>query len=151
MRIDNAFSQSVADEARNILWKDTGCDPSDPSTWTKPVIRLGNYAQEPFKQAANTKILHAAADQLVGRERWTPLGSLGTFPIRFPSAAPTRILVGSHLDFPSLLRPAGETGLTFIELAQRLTTTLERKVKYATGKAGTVYLCHPFPYPWRSA
>jgi hypothetical protein len=58
--------------------------------------------------------------------------------------APTRILVGSHLDVPSLLQPAGEQGLNFIELAQKLTTTLDREVAYATGKAGTVFLCHPF-------
>ena len=58
--------------------------------------------------------------------------------------APTRILVGSHLDVPSLLQSHGEDGLSFIELAQKLTTTLDRDVEMATGKAGTVYLCHPF-------
>jgi hypothetical protein len=58
--------------------------------------------------------------------------------------APTRILVGSHLDIPGLLQPYGEKGLSFIELAQKLNTTLDRKVEMATGMAGTVYLCHPF-------
>jgi hypothetical protein len=58
--------------------------------------------------------------------------------------APTRILVGSHLDVPSLLEASGEQGLSFIELAQKLTTTLNRKLVHATGEAGTVYLCHPF-------
>ena len=58
--------------------------------------------------------------------------------------APTRILVGSHLDIPMLLQPYGEEGLSFIELAQKLTTTLERDIEMATGRAGTVYLCHPF-------
>jgi hypothetical protein len=57
--------------------------------------------------------------------------------------APTRILVGSHLDIPKLLQPAGDYGLNFIELAQRPTNTLDRKMVYATGKAGTVFLCHP--------
>lgn len=61
-----------------------------------------------------------------------------------PKDAPTRILVGSHLDVPSLLAPYGEDGLSFIELAQKLSTTLDRGVEYATGNAGTVYLCHPF-------
>jgi hypothetical protein len=58
--------------------------------------------------------------------------------------APTRILVGSHLDVPRLLEPAGEQGLSFIELAQKLTTSLSRELTYATGEAGTVYICHPF-------
>lgn len=189
VKLDNAFPRDCADGVREILWKDTGCDPHDSSTWTSPVIRLGDYQQEPFRLAANTPLLHAAADQLVGRNRWVPRGSLGTFPIRFPSNeapsdggwhaeasfygtdgsmrlnlrsrgrvllmlflfsdigindAPTRILVGSHLDVPPLLEPAGEDGLSFIELTQKLTTTLDRQVAYATGSAGTVYLCHPF-------
>jgi hypothetical protein len=83
--IDQAFSRDVADKARAILWRDTGCDPDDPATWTRPVIRLGDYAQEPFRQAANTPVLHQAFDQLVGPGRWLPRTSLGTFPIRFPS------------------------------------------------------------------
>ena len=187
--VENAFSPGLAETCRDILWKDTGCDPNDPSTWIHPVVRLGGYSQEPFRQAANTPILHRAADQLVGKGRWAPLGSVGTFPVRFPSDkdpgdtgwhadasfygqdgsmrinvnskgrallmlfffsdidkedAPTRILAGSHLDVPLLLQPAGDYGLNFIELAQKLTTTLSRQVVYATGKAGTVFLCHPF-------
>jgi len=84
--IDEAFSKAVADEAREILWRDTGCRPDDPSTWTKPVIRLGFYSQPPFVAAANTDTLRRAFDQLVGPYRWAPRGNLGTFPIRFPSA-----------------------------------------------------------------
>ncbi len=58
--------------------------------------------------------------------------------------APTRILVGSHLDVPWLLKPAGDTGLSFMELAGKLDGTLDRPVVLVTGEAGTVYLCHPF-------
>jgi hypothetical protein len=86
VRIDDAFPRSVADSARAILWRDTGCDPDNPATWTKPVIRLGLYDQEPFASAANTAILHRAFDQLVGTGRWHPRMNLGTFPVRFPSA-----------------------------------------------------------------
>ncbi len=85
VRIDNAFPAALADAGRAILWADTGLDPDDPSTWTKPVIRLGNYGQQPFRDAANTPLLHGAYDQLVGVGRWTPQNTLGTFPIRFPS------------------------------------------------------------------
>lgn len=85
VRIDDAFPRDLADKGRAILWRDTGCDPNDPSTWTKPVIRLGGYADAPFRQAANTERLHKAYDQLVGEGRWLAPPGLGTFPIRFPS------------------------------------------------------------------
>src|SRR5690606_39655648 len=85
VKIENAFPKEVAEQCCEILWKDSGCDPHDPSTWTQPVVRLGEYAQEPFRIAANTEKLLAAYDQLAGTGRWFPRGSLGTFPIRFPS------------------------------------------------------------------
>lgn len=190
VKLENAFPSELAEQGREILWKDTGCNPNDKSTWIHPVVRLGGYAQEPFSLAVNTPILHAAFDLLVGRSRWLPRNSLGTFPIRFPSPrdpgdagwhtdasfqgedgswrlnltssgrallmlflfsdveeddAPTRILSGSHLDIPKLLKPAGENGLSFIELAEKFTkSTLQRPMELATGKTGTVYLCHPF-------
>ena len=189
VRLDHAFPRALADEGRELLWRDTGCDPHDPGTWRQPVVRLGDYAQPPFRDAANTPLLHTAFDRLVGEGRWLPRSSLGTFPIRFPSRdepadtgwhaeasfqgddgswrlnveskgrallmlflfsdvedhdAPTRIRVGSHLDVPRVLEPAGGAGLSFIELAERLNATPDRRVALATGKAGTVYLCHPF-------
>ena len=85
VRLTHAFPREIADAARAILWRDTGCDPADPATWTRPVIRLGMYAQPPFVEAANTPALHAAFDQLVGAGRWLRRDSLGTFPVRFPS------------------------------------------------------------------
>lgn len=189
IRLDDAFPRDVADAGREILWRETGCNPHDPQTWTQPVIRLGGYAQEPFQQAVNTPLLHVAFDQLVGAGRWEPRDSLGTFPIRFPhpddpgdagwhadasfagddgswrlnlhskgrallmlflfsdvgeNDAPTRIRVGSHLDVPRLLEPAGEGGLSYLELGALLDVTTHRPLALAMGKAGTVYLCHPF-------
>jgi hypothetical protein len=85
VRIDDAFPRGLADSARAILWKATGCDPDDPATWTQPVIRLGMFTQPPFIEAANTARLHAAFDQLVGSGRWQRLAAMGTFPVRFPS------------------------------------------------------------------
>jgi hypothetical protein len=87
VRVDEAFPRALADEGRSILWADTGCDPDDPRTWTRPVVRLGDYPQPPFAAAVNTPQLHAAYDRLVGAGRWLPRGSLGSFPIRFPSPA----------------------------------------------------------------
>lgn len=190
IKLENVFSEALAAEGRAILWQDCGCDPNDPSTWTKPVIRLGEYGQEPFRKAANMPVLHEAFDQLAGKGRWQPRFSLGTFPVRFPSEtdpgdtgwhaeasfwgedgsmrlnlhskgrallmlflfsdvgindAPTRILEGSHLDAPAILQSAGEPGLDFIQFAGKLPSeTLARPTVYATGSAGTVFLCHPF-------
>ncbi|MFI0445159.1 phytanoyl-CoA dioxygenase family protein [Actinomadura sp. 6N118] len=194
VRLDEAFPRDLAAECREILWRDTGADPNDRSTWTAPVVRLGDYAQEPFRRAANTPRLHAAFDTLVGEGRWQPRGSLGSFPVRFPSDddpgdggwhveaslpgddmanfmtwrtnlfskgrallmlflfsdvgeddAPTRIRVGSHLDVPPILEPAGDKGLPFMELAGKAAPASEhRPVAYATGQAGDVFLCHPF-------
>jgi hypothetical protein len=86
VKIESAFPRTLADQARSILWQDTGCDERDPKTWTKPVIRLGMYGQVPFAQAANTPVLHQAFDQLAGPGRWRPRIDLGTFPIRFLSS-----------------------------------------------------------------
>src|SRR5687768_1610686 len=80
VRIEHAFPKSIADEARRLLWRDTGYDADDPGTWSEPVVRLGMYAQKPFVDAANTAVLHAALDQLVGPGRWLPCMAMGTFP-----------------------------------------------------------------------
>lgn len=60
------------------------------------------------------------------------------------SDAPTVIKAGSHFDVAKILEPEGEKGLSFMELAQRINTISAKEEIVATGKAGTVYLCHPF-------
>jgi hypothetical protein len=62
----------------------------------------------------------------------------------FEQDAPTRIKLGSHLDVAKILEPEGEQGLSFMQLALRLVSLPSYKEASATGKAGTVYLCHPF-------
>jgi hypothetical protein len=61
-----------------------------------------------------------------------------------PDDAPTRIRVGSHLDVPAALAPAGEKGMDFPAVNARLPNVHERELGYATGDAGDVFLCHPF-------
>lgn len=85
VRLDEAFPRELADACRAILWRATGCREDDPSTWTKPVVRIGHIPHPSFVAAANTPRLHAAYDALVGAGRWSPLGAVGTFPVRFPS------------------------------------------------------------------
>src|SRR5688572_25460070 len=196
LRVDQAFSAQVAAAVRQVLWRDSGCDPDDPRTWTRPVIRLGEYTGPPFSDAIDTPLLREAFDGLVGQGRWLPRKSIGTFPLRFPSDAdpgdtgwhidvsfagkdsspndyltwhanlssrgrallmlflfsdvgeqdaPTRIRLGSHRDVARRLAPAGEEGLSLVELAQHgFAESASRREITATGDAGTVYLCHPF-------
>jgi hypothetical protein len=56
VKLENVFSQETAAEARAILWRATGCIPDDKTTWTRPVVRLGDFPQEPFRRAVNMPI-----------------------------------------------------------------------------------------------
>jgi hypothetical protein len=58
--------------------------------------------------------------------------------------APTRIRAGSHRDIARALAPAGEQGLSLRELLPVFAGLPEHRQVLATGRAGTVYLCHPF-------
>ncbi|WP_406000823.1 phytanoyl-CoA dioxygenase family protein [Streptomyces sp. NBC_00829] len=84
VKLEGAFPASVAQECAALLWAETGCDPDDPATWTRPVHWVWGMAQEPFARAVNTPVLHDAFDRLVGRGQWQPRLSLGSFPLRFP-------------------------------------------------------------------
>lgn len=195
VRIEGAFSHDTAEACRAILWRDLGLDAGDPSTWTKPVVRLGQYFDPLFVDAANAPVLHEAYDRLVGRGRWRRPASVGTFPVRFPSPddpgdvgwhvdasfappngdaqdyaawrvnacskgrallmlflfsdvgpddAPTRIRVGSHLGMARALRAFGEEGVSVFDLQNAYAASEGLPEITATGRAGTVYLCHPF-------
>jgi hypothetical protein len=62
-----------------------------------------------------------------------------------PDDAPTRIRAGSHMTTARRLLPHGEAGLSLRELsADGYAATAGCDEVSATGKAGTVYLCHPF-------
>jgi hypothetical protein len=84
VRVERAFPPELAAAGRAILWRDLPCRRDDPASWTRPVVRLGEYHDEPFERAVNSPVLYAAFDQLVGSGRWRPRRSLGTFPVRFP-------------------------------------------------------------------
>jgi hypothetical protein len=59
--------------------------------------------------------------------------------------APTRLRAGSHLDIPPILAPAGDDGLEWSEAARRaVAASAHRPTALATGRAGDVFLCHPF-------
>lgn len=84
-KVEAAFSPQLAAACRAALWAQMDESPDDPSTWTRPVVRLGYQEGGPFEAAANTTRLHAAYDELVGAGRWLRRTNLDTFPVRFPS------------------------------------------------------------------
>ncbi len=197
VRIEGAFSEQLAYACRESLWSQMTFSPTDPSTWSTPVVRLGYQQGGPFEQAANAPALHAAFDSLIGAGRWMARTDLGTFVVRLPSDlpagddgwhldssfppaepdhredpfkwrvnintrgrallmlflftdvtgvdAPTRLRVGSHTDVARILAPHGEPGLTMLAAsAVAADATVDHPVAFATGKAGDVYLYHPF-------
>lgn len=85
LKIEGAVPPQICSDILDILWKDSGVDRNDRTTWTKPVIRLGFYNQEPFAKAVNMPVLTEAYNALVGAGNWVPRYSIGTFPVRFPS------------------------------------------------------------------
>ncbi|MGK5683617.1 phytanoyl-CoA dioxygenase family protein [Actinoplanes sp. URMC 104] len=191
VKVERAVPPDVTAACAELLWEQIEAVPGDRSTWSRPVYRVGDMAQEPFRAAANTPMLHDAFDALAGPGRWKPRGSLGSFPLRFPHAeepddagwhiegsyqppgesgyrvnvhstgrallmlflftdvgdrdAPTRIRVGSHMDVPAVLAPYGESGTPMMAVSAEVAAASEhRPVVFATGRAGDVFLCHPF-------
>lgn len=61
-----------------------------------------------------------------------------------PEDAPTRIRVGSHLRLAKVLEPLGDDGAEMIALTDFYAATADLPEALATGRAGDVYLCHPF-------
>ncbi|SCK51761.1 hypothetical protein YWIDRAFT_07877 [Streptomyces sp. SceaMP-e96] len=97
VRIDGAFSRETAAECRDLIWRDMDAAPDDPATWPRPVAGLGDHAEAPFKAAANSLLLHAAFDVLVGQGCWAPREVLGGFVVRFPGGEPA-VVDGWHID-----------------------------------------------------
>jgi hypothetical protein len=86
----NGFDRRDADEARAFLWERIAARPTDPTTWTEPVVHLEeSFGEGPFSRVY-TKRVCAAVDQLVGagRWRWTDDPSappeVGWFAVAFP-------------------------------------------------------------------
>ena len=60
-----------------------------------------------------------------------------------PDDAPTRLMCGSHLYVPEFLAPYGEAGAYSDNVFWR-ESVLCLTAAHATGRAGDVFLCHPF-------
>ena len=107
VKLEGAFSCEAAAACCDILWRDLKLSPDHPEDWKEPVLRLGMYADPPFREATGSPRLRAALDQLVGVGRWVPPPALGHMVIRFPAPQPPWD-DGWHLDasFPPPHDPA---------------------------------------------
>ena len=79
------------------------------------------------------------------RSRGRGLLALYLFTDVGPDDAPTRLRPGSHLDVPPILAPGGDDGMPWLQAAQQAAqASAHRGTAWATGRAGDVFLCHPF-------
>lgn len=115
VKLTGAFPREVADRARAILWRDTGCDPDKPATWTKPVIRLGNYWDAPSSRRPTRRSFTPRSTSSSGRDG----GSLSAAwhlsrPLSLARGSGRRRLAHRRklrVRRPRLLRVAGERHL----------------------------------------
>jgi hypothetical protein len=97
-------------------------------------------------------VWHLDGGWAAGHEAWVNVQSRGRGLVALhllsrtgPDDAPTSLLVGSHLDLPSVLAPAGRRGMVMWDAITALPrSTFRRPVALATGAAGDVFLLHPF-------
>ncbi len=108
VKLEGAFSRATAEACRAILWRDLGLSPDRPEDWKEPVMRLGMYADAPFREVLGSARLHGALDQLAGGGRWVLPGAMGTMVVRFPIGTPWDD--GWHVDasFPPDNDPASQ-------------------------------------------
>jgi hypothetical protein len=186
--LEQAFSRALAARCRDLLWEQLDEVRDEPTTWTRPVVRLGYQPDPEFVEVAGSARWRAAIHEVAGPVAAPPPWIGGTFPIRFPvdgdpgddgwhidgsydgpdgtywvnfrsdarallmlvlfsdvgvDDAPTRIRVGSHGGMRDALFPYGTAGVSTMTF-QLPAYVHDLPVAYATGRAGDVYLCHPF-------
>lgn len=95
---------------------------------------------------------HIDASHMRGGAMWVDrrssgraLLSLFLFTDVDESDAPTRLRPGSHRDVPPLLEPFGDDGTQWFDVAVAAAeASAHRPTVLATGRAGDVFVCHPF-------
>jgi ectoine hydroxylase-related dioxygenase (phytanoyl-CoA dioxygenase family) len=95
---------------------------------------------------------HIEASYSQGGEQWVNYRSrargllaLYLFSDTDAGCAPTRVRPGSHRDAAAVLAPAGDEGMAWAQAAALAAeASAARPVSLVTGRAGDVFLCHPF-------
>lgn len=98
VKVEQAAPRDVADAARAALWTQLGLSPGDPASWSQPVMWASDLTGAgPFGELARSPRLAEALDLICGVGGWTPRGSVGNIPVRFPVSPPADDR-GWHLD-----------------------------------------------------
>jgi hypothetical protein len=73
VKVEQAYPREEALKVQDFLWNELlerhTVKRDDPSTWTQPVIRLGDY-YESVTDGCNTDRLTGAIEDLLGEDRW---------------------------------------------------------------------------------
>jgi Phytanoyl-CoA dioxygenase (PhyH) len=103
VRIEQAAPCETADAARALLWQQLGLSPDHPEGWSAPVMWAADLTGAgPFGAIVRSAKLAAALDRICGAGGWSPRGSLGNIPVRFP-LPPVIDDRGWHIDANTML------------------------------------------------
>ncbi|MER6947586.1 phytanoyl-CoA dioxygenase [Nonomuraea sp. NPDC000554] len=110
-KVESVVPREVGDQARELLWRQIGLSPDEPSAWREPVVwACDNTGEGPFGGIIRSPRLHAALDAVAGAGRWLPRPTAGMVPIRFPNVPPADDR-GWHIDL-NTVRPDGSWGVS---------------------------------------
>ena len=89
VRVAGAFDAETCDacvEAIEHEMRSHSVEPTNPETWTQPVVRFVTPEGPPFARAGSSPKLWSLYDELLGAGNWVKRQAVGgTVPIRFPS------------------------------------------------------------------
>ncbi|GAS87100.1 mitomycin antibiotics/polyketide fumonisin biosynthesis protein [Mycolicibacterium brisbanense] len=98
VKVEQAAPRQIADQARNLLWRQMGLSPALPQSWTQPVVWTADLTGAgPFGELVASARLAAALDAVCGAGGWQPRHALGNIPVRFPVRPPADDR-GWHID-----------------------------------------------------
>jgi hypothetical protein len=84
VRLDAAFPGELARRCRDVLWEQLDEHRDDPTTWKRPVVRIGHQSDPAFGRAATAHRWVAAIHEVAGPDAAPTPWMGGTIAIRFP-------------------------------------------------------------------
>jgi hypothetical protein len=138
-----AVPAELVQACQDIIWAELaqrGIRRDEPATWAEPVVRINCPEGGPFPAAGTQPAVQDACDQLIGAGRWWRREGIGgTVPVRFPGADDPGMRAGTSRAATRTVA-AGSGG----SMPAPGGAGAHRPTALATGRAGDVFLCHPF-------